>query len=109
MKKLILIACFFIGYTAQAQTVLFNGTPVMGDTVYIKKNSNNYLSIDYVKPTHGIYQFQALMNAEPISCGSQNGTLHVNEKGRYKMRMIWYHDNTAEIFFKKLIYVKYIN
>lgn len=95
--------------TTQAQTVVFNGAPIIGDTIYIKKGTNNYLAFDFQKPNHGIIQFQALMNAQPIACGSQNGTLHVNEKGRYKMRIIWYHDGTAEILYKRLVYVKYNN
>lgn len=108
MKQIITIALFaFVTVSVHAQTILFNGTPVTGDTVYMQKGTSNTLMWDFVKPTNGIIQFQALMNAQPIACGSQWGPLGVNEKGRYKMRVIWYHDGTAEILYKRLVYVKY--
>jgi hypothetical protein len=110
MKKIIFLMAFLMSASVvKSQSLSINGNPIYGDTVYIKKGSPNNVSFNVALPTSGILQFQWLMNGQEYSCNGQTGSVFINEKGRYKGRIIWYHDGTMEIFYCAKLYVKYIN
>ena len=109
MKKIIFMLSFIMIATfAKSQSLSLNGVPITGDTIYIKKGSPNNVSLNVVLPTSGVFQYQWLMNGQQYSCNGQTGTAYIDEKGRYKARVIWYHDGTAEIYFDAKLFVKHI-
>lgn len=110
MKKIIFVLAFLMSaLVVKSQSLSLNGNPIIGDTIYIKKGSPNDVSFNIALPTTGVLQFQWLMNGQEYSCNGQTGSAYINEKGRYKGRIIWYHDNTVEIFYCAKLYVKYAN
>lgn len=110
MKKLILVlALIMSALVVKSQSLSLNGNPIIGDTIYIKKGSPNNVSFNIALPTTGVLQFQWLMNGQEYTCNGQTGSAYINEKGRYKGRIIWYHDNMVEIYYCVKLYVKYAN
>ncbi len=107
MKKLFFIVCFIISASVvNGQNLKLNGEPINSDTIYIKKGSFNHVTFNVPLPTRGVLVYQWLMNNLEYA-GGPGGLVYINEKGRYRGRIIWYHDGTAEIYFSTKLYVKY--